>query len=100
VRKNTISWRGDGPHYLLSDFKPNPGEVSGIAKNDADDGLRLFGGGASVNNVKGLFLKGRKWTNESITVAANSFVPRSDGYYQKIFILAKNYLNGEKIYLS
>jgi len=82
--------------YMLNDFKPNTDEVSGITIVDADDGLRLLEGGASDINAKGLTRKGRKWAIETVSVTASEFVPRSDGYYQKIFALAKEYLNGSK----
>jgi len=68
---------------------PNPKEVQGVARLNADAALRMFSGDAEhvqaacfVNNEQ-----------ENITVKLTDFVPRSDEYYKKICCLAKGFFD-------
>ena len=69
--------------YGLSDFLPNPEEVSGVIRLDAAQALALFEGRAKQTEAVGLFLEGGRRVQKT-TVRLADFVPRSDDYYQKI----------------
>lgn len=69
--------------YGLSDFLPNPEEVSGVLRLDALQALALFEGRAEQMDAVGLLLEDGRHVQKT-TVRLTDFVPRSDDYYQKI----------------
>jgi isopentenyldiphosphate isomerase len=83
----------DSP-YALTDFAPQPAEVSGLIKVAADDGLRLFSGRvAEIPAVASLYDDGKR-NIRKLSVDASVFVPRVDDYYRRIFQVAIDYYAG------
>lgn len=77
--------------YQLSDFNPNKDEVTGLIRVAADDGLRLFSGhDPAAVAANGIFLDGKRWKENEITLGAADFVLR-DEYYRWLFAQAKEY---------
>lgn len=67
----------------LSDFSPNPDEVSGVVRLDAASALALFEGQADQMEAVGIFTSDTNH-EESLILRREDFVPRTDSYYQKI----------------
>ena len=69
--------------YELSDFSPNPEEVSGLLRLDARAALALFEQRADQIDAIGLFPDEMKRV-QKLNVHREDFVPRTDDYYKKI----------------
>lgn len=67
----------------LSDFSPNPDEVSGVVQMDAASALALFDGQTDQIEAVGIFT-GDTHRQEALVLRREDFVPRADNYYQRI----------------
>jgi isopentenyldiphosphate isomerase len=91
--------------FLLRDDRPLNGyrlqedEVSGLVEIELKEGLRLFAGEVeSINCPATRIVDGVASVFER-PVAVTDLIPRVDPYYLKIFIQARNFLDGDP-YLS
>lgn len=73
-------------------------EVEGLVEIKIQDGLSLFSGEFDSVIAKGVEFNKEKNEFEPIEISVdlNSFIPRVDLYYYKIFIMADRLLKGEK----
>lgn len=73
-------------------------EVEGLIEIKITDGLSLFSGEIKSAIAKGVEYNKEKNQFEHIEIAVdiNSFIPRVDSYYYKVFIMADRLLKGEK----
>ena len=69
--------------FNWSDFSPNPDEVSGVIRLEAEAALALFDHRLDHADAIGLFC-GQERLVKKTSVRAEDFVPRADDYYQKI----------------
>lgn len=68
-------------------------EVDGVIEMDVEEGIALFSD--KVASLV-LCLVRSDGSRETVTVAANDFVPCLDNYYLKLLLLARRYVNGER----
>ena len=68
-------------------------ELAGIIEMDVEQGTALFSG--KINSLA-LSLLRPDGSRETITVAADDFVPCLDNYYLKLLVLARRYFSGER----
>lgn len=68
-------------------------ELEGIIEMDVEQGTALFSG--KINSLA-LSLLRPDGSRETITVAADDFVPCLDNYYLKLLVLARRYFSGER----
>jgi isopentenyldiphosphate isomerase len=68
-------------------------ELAGITEMDVEQGIALFSG--KINSLA-LSLLRPDGSRETITVAADDFVPCLDNYYLKLLVLARRYFSGER----
>ena len=68
-------------------------ELAGIIEMDVEQGIALFSG--KINSLA-LSLLRPDGSRETITVAADDFVPCLDNYYLKLLVLARRYFSGER----
>lgn len=82
----------------VTEYKPDPQEVDGLVEIKIEDGLKLFSGELTEIKAKGIEYcqSSKKYVEVEILISINSFIPRVDSYYYKMFILAKLYLHGDK----
>lgn len=86
--------------YFLKDNTPldqytlQPEEVDGVYELDINDGFKLFNDEVKEVSMQG-FSRERAML-ETITVTKANFVKRSSSYYNKLFIMAERFINGEK----
>lgn len=91
--------------YLLEDDTPmtnyllQEDEVSGLVEVDLDQGLKLLYGEVESIECNSVFVYNGVIKKELYTLHLDDIIPRIDGYYKKIFIMAKRYFMGDK-YLS
>jgi isopentenyldiphosphate isomerase len=73
-------------------------EVEGLVEISIQEGLALFSGEKDSIEASGVEYNKDKNSFEpiNINVKQNSFIPRVDSYYYKIFIMADRFLKGEK----
>lgn len=81
-----------------SDYQLDLDEVEGMVEISIEDGLELFSGNKFSVNATGIEYDKTKneWQSVSFEVTAEGFIPRTDSYYYKMFILAKRYLDGQE----
>jgi len=81
-----------------SDYKVNEGEVEGLVQIRISDGLALFSGEKNKVTASGIEYDKKPgiWKDISIQVNQELFIPRTDPYYYKIFIMAERLLKGNK----
>ena len=79
----------------LNTYKLQPDEVTGIVQMEINDGMKLFAGEVKSVPVSGFQVdeKGIKHRIE-IKVSKEDIIPRLDGYYMKVFIMAERYFQG------
>jgi len=73
-------------------------EVEGLVEIQIQKGLSLFSGEITETEANGIeYDKEKKaFVPIKLVVNVNSFIPRVDSYYYKIFIMAERMLNGNK----
>jgi len=69
--------------FDMNDFSPNPDEVCGLIRLEAQAALALFERRLTQVDAVGVFLEHGKRA-EKISIRAEDFVPRTDNYYEKI----------------
>ena len=69
--------------FELNDFSPNPDEVCGVLRLNAEAALALFEKRIDHADAVGLFCENERRVKK-IAVRYEDFVPRADDYYQKI----------------
>ncbi len=75
--------------YGMDRIRFMDGEVQGLLRISAEDGIKLFSGKESRISAEGYVRVGDKMAATSLPVDINCFVPRPvDGYYLKICIIA------------
>lgn len=79
----------------LDEYKLQPDEVTGIVQMEIHDGMKLFSGEVDAVPVSGFQVdeNGIKHKIE-ISVSKGDIIPRIDGYYMKICIMAERYFQG------
>ena len=90
--------------YLLrrpekpEDYTLDPSEVEGLVQISIRDGLHLFSGEAKAVDATGVEWQSdsKSWKQITLPVTRESFIPRIDQYYLKVFILGRNLLQGER----
>jgi isopentenyldiphosphate isomerase len=87
-------------NFPLDAYTLQPEELSGLVQMELYDGMKLFSGEVEEVPVSGFRIdeKGAKCKIES-TVSKVDIIPRLDGYYMKVFIMAERYFQGNP-YLS
>lgn len=73
-------------------------EVEGLVEISIPDGLALFAGEKDQVIARGIEFNKRNgsWSTVSLPVNTGLFIPRTDPYYYKIFIMAERLLDGSK----
>lgn len=91
----TFLLREDKP---ISDYELDLEEVEGLVEINISDGLKLFSGEASQVEARGVEYDRAQaqWRNITKIVTQQSFIPRIDPYYYKIFIMADLLVKGYK----
>ena len=69
--------------FDMNDFSPNPDEVCGLIRLEAESALALFERRIVQADAVGVFLDHNKRA-EKISIRFEDFVPRADDYYKKI----------------
>ena len=89
--------------FLIKDRKPEfyelaEDEVEGLVEISIPDGLSLFANEIPFVDAKGVEYdkKNKIWKKVTIKVNKDLFIPRTDPYYYKIFIMAERLLAGNK----
>lgn len=79
-----------------SAYKPDATEVEGLVEVSIRDGLALFSGERASVPAGGIEWDAsrRAWNDIAMEVSIDSFIPRVDSYYYKIFIMADRMLQG------
>lgn len=79
----------------LDAYKLQPDEVTGLVQMELYDGMKLFS-----DEVKSVPVSGFQVDNDGvkhkieINVAKEDIIPRLDGYYMKVFIMAERHFKG------
>jgi 8-oxo-dGTP pyrophosphatase MutT (NUDIX family) len=81
----------------VEDYKLDPGELDGLVEISLPDGFGLFTGKLKEVNCSGLERDpaANQWRQYRGVVSTDSFIPRLDPYYLKIFIMAQRLLRNE-----
>lgn len=81
-----------------SSYVLDPVEVEGLVEVSVDDGLRLFSGQVADVVARGMEWDraGSEWVGIERAVTVDSFIPRVDPYYYKMFINAASHLAGSR----
>ena len=84
-------------HDNPSEYHLDPSEVEGLVQIAVDHGLKLFSGEADDAPASGIEWDRvtETWHSIEIRVKPNDFIPRTDPYYYKIFIMARALLAGD-----
>lgn len=89
--------------FLKSDLRPNQyklgeDEVEGLVEISIPDGLELFSKNKNSVPATGVEYVSREqqWRDISMQVDRSLFIPRTDPYYYKIFIMADLLLKGSR----
>lgn len=82
-------------NILLDAYKLQPDEVTGLIQVELYDGMKLFADQVESVPISGVLVdkKGIKQLIET-TLSKEDILPRIDGYYMKIFIMAERYFQG------
>ena len=83
----------------LNDFLLQEDEVSGLVEVELSEGLKLLFGEKESIECDSVFIENGMRISEKYNMKVSDIIPRFDGYYKKIFIMAQRYFAGEK-YLS
>ena len=84
---------------LLDDYKLQEDEVSGLVEVELFEGLRLLYGEVNSITCDSVFIEDGKKIHQRYIMTVEDIIPRIDGYYKKVFIMAYRYFMGDK-YLS
>ena len=84
----------------ISDYKFQLEEVAGLAVFNIDDALEMYAGERKSIKVRTIMAHqtsdGYVRKEEDIDITPDDFIPRIDEYVQKVLVIAKRYLNGER----
>jgi 8-oxo-dGTP pyrophosphatase MutT (NUDIX family) len=80
----------------LSDYRLQKNEVEGLVEIEYDEGLKLLYGEVPSIQCASIRLANDSTTYEETKISLDDFIPRFDGYYKNIFIMAKLLFDGEK----
>ena len=80
----------------LEDYRLEEDEVSGLVEVKLTDGMRLLFGETEEIECDSVFLENGKMVKETYKMKVEDIIPRLDGYYQKIFVMADLYFKGYK----
>lgn len=83
----------------LKDFLLQEEEVSGLVEVELEEGLKLLYGEIDSLICDSVFVEKGVKRFEKYNLRVEDIIPRFDGYYKKVFIMAQRYFSGEK-YLS
>lgn len=75
----------------IRDYHYQKEELDGLVVFSIADGLKLFNG-----EVDSILVKATGFGVDELNVSETDFVPRTDDYIQRVFLLAIRYLNGER----
>jgi isopentenyldiphosphate isomerase len=94
----TIEYEFQDVFLLVRDVRPatlalQQEEVAGVLEMNVETGIELFSGKRSTAECS---LYRTTSGCEQVPVSPDDFVPTLDGYYLKLLLLAKRYLNGER----
>jgi len=80
----------------LSEYKPDPGEVTGLFWLPIETGLKLFASALPAVEISGIHYDQRsgRWLNESRIVKMSDFVPRIQQYYLTVLIMSERLRDG------
>lgn len=80
----------------IEDYAPDPSEVEGLVQVPIDEGLDLMSGRKSQAKAEGIEwdADAEAWVPWTSEIHIDSFIPRVDSYYYKIFIMARLLLAG------
>jgi len=83
------------------DYNLDPSEVEGLVQIKIEDGLQLFSSEKQIVKASGIEWEkeSNSWNEIEFDAGIDSFIPRVDPYYYKIFIMAKLAMSESK-YLS
>jgi isopentenyldiphosphate isomerase len=79
---------------LMSEYRLQADEVSGLVEISVSDGLRLFGGETEVIEAPAVRVTPEGQQEMVWRVRAEDVIPRLDRYYLKVFIMAERYFAG------
>ena len=75
----------------LSAYQYQKDEIAGLLAMKADDGLRLL-----VGDIPALDVPCVGFDSETVCITSDNFIPAQDHYFEKICVLARRCLDGEK----
>ena len=83
----------------LENFNLQEDEVAGLVEVDLAEGLKLFFGEKCSIVCNSVFVEDNELVKQKYCMHVNDVLPRIDGYYRKVLLLAYRYFEGDH-YLS